>query len=226
MKKHVKKVLSLFLALTLIFSVTTVTQAKVSVPTRVFTLYSKSSKLYDYPSSSYRPANQPMFAMVYTGQKLSNLKSSNPSVLKISSKKGIGLNKKYTGIYLDLKKTGTSTISYKSGNITTTAKIVVKKYVPPFSSIKLGKLNVTSKLKTNNTYNLSYSKYKNKNLKLSYKVPKDWTINAFYKASSNGLSTRIANNKSFKVTKKNSVLSITAYNNKTRQTEECFIFFK
>ena len=88
MKKHVKKVLSLFLALTLIFSVTTVTQAKVSVPTRVFTLYSKSSKLYDYPSSSYRPANQPMFAMVYTGQKLSNLKSSNPSVLKISSKKG------------------------------------------------------------------------------------------------------------------------------------------
>lgn len=93
MKKHVKKVLSLFLALTLIFSITTVTQAKVSVPTRVFTLYSKSSKLYDYPSSSYRPANQPMFAMVYTGQKLSNLKSSNPSVLKISSRKGIGLTK-------------------------------------------------------------------------------------------------------------------------------------
>ena len=226
MKKHVKKILALFLALTLIFSVMPATQVKASVPTRVFTLYSKASKLYDYSSDSYLPANKPMFSMVYAEQKLSGLKSSNPSVLKISAKKGIGYKKKYTGIYLDLKKPGTSTISYKSGKTTISAKIVVKKYVPPFSSIKLGKLNVTPKLKTNNTYTLSYSKYKNKNLKLSYKTPKSWTINAFYNTPNNGSSIRIANNKSFKVTKKNSHLAITAYNNKTSQTEECLIFFK
>jgi hypothetical protein len=43
-------------------------------------------------------------------------------------------------VFINAKKAGTTTVSYKVGSDTYTAKITVKKYTCPFASLNLGKI--------------------------------------------------------------------------------------
>lgn len=227
MKKYLKKVLSLLLALTLVLSVTSVTQVSAAVPARTVTLYSKSSKTYNGFWGTYASANQPILSVVPNSQKITGLKSSNPSVATLFTKKGSGQAKGSTCIFLNLKKSGTTTISYKAEKKVFTTKFIVKKYTSPISSLKLGSLNLSSKFKSNNIYTLSYTKYKNKSLKLNYKAKTGWDVSIDYMRKLGDMKAdMIKNNKSFKVVEKNSLLIINAYTPKTRQLEQDLIIFK
>lgn len=228
MKKHIKKILPVFLMLILTMAASVMVEAKtITTYSRPITVYSKSSKLYSSFLGKYNSSNEAMLTVVPSSDKVTSLKSTNSSVVSLTIKNGSGNAKGNKGIFLKAKKAGTATVSYKIGSNTYKTKIVVKKYTSPFSSLKLGNSNILSKFKSNGTYTMSYAKYKNKSLKLSYKEKSGWSISADYlQKPGNQKSSLIENNKSFKVTKKNSALILNAYNWKTLQSEQCIIIFK
>lgn len=199
----------------------------ITSPARTITVYSKSSRSYNSFLGKYNSSNESVLTTVPTKKKVTSLKSTNTSVVSLTLKNGSGSAKGYRGVFLTAKKSGTATVSYKIGSNTYKTKIVVKKYASPFSALKLGSSNILSKFRSNSVYTMSYTKYKNKSLKLSYKAKSGWSVSASYLYQpGNQKSSMVKNNKSFKITKKNSALILNAYNSKTKQNEQCIIIFK
>ena len=114
---------------------------------------------------------------------LKNLKSSNPSVVTVKTDKwkfderaGGGY---MTDIFAVAKKPGTATVSFKAGSGTYKVTVIVKKYQDPVSYIKIGSTKISaSKFKSSRTYNLNYSKYANKKVKITFKAAKGWKVNS------------------------------------------------
>lgn len=228
MRQYLKKLLPAFLILTLTIAASITVEAKtISSPTRTVTVYSKSSKSYNSFLGKYNSSNETILNVVPISDKVTSLKSTKNSVVSLTIHNGSDNSKAYKGIFLNAKKAGTATVSYKIGLNTYSTKIVVKKYVSPFSALKLGSSNILSKFKSNGVYTMGYAKYKNKSLKLSYKAKNDWSISASYlQEPGNQKAPSVKNNQSFKVTKKNSALILYAYNSKTQQNEQCIIIFE
>lgn len=228
MKKHFKKLLPVLLILTLTLVTFVTVEAKtITSDSKTVTVYSKSSKAYNNFLKKSISANEKILTTVPNSKKITNLKSTNTAVVTLKTQKGSGNAKGYTAVFLKIKKAGTATVSYKIGTTTYKTKIIVKKYTNPFSTLKLGGQSITSKFKTNNVYTLRYAKYKNKSLKLNYKAKSGWTIVSadYLLSTSSQKADWVDNNKSFKVTKKNSALVIDAYNAKTKQSEQIMIIF-
>lgn len=228
MRKCLKKVVPLFVMLIFAMMASLTVEAKtITSPEQILTLYSKSSKAYSSFLSEYSAANKKVLAVVPASKKITSIKSTNKSVVTLSTSKGKGLTSGKKGIFLNVKKAGTATVSYKVGSNTYRTKIIVKKYVSPASSLKLGKSNLSSKFKSKSVYIMSYAKYKNKSFNVIYKPKKDWSVTVSYlRKPGNQKANIVKNNKSFKVTNRNSALILDAFNLKTKQNEECLIIFK
>ena len=86
---------------------------------------------------------------------------------------------------------------------------------------------MTSRFQKSSVYTLSYAKYAKKNTKLSFKGKSGWTVTADYLDKAGKFQSQmLKNNKTFKVTKKNSMLLLNAVNNKTGQSETAIVIFK
>lgn len=112
---------------------------------------------------------------------LKNLKSSNPSVVTVKTGKwkfpemaGGGY---ITDIFAVAKKPGTATVSFKVGSDSCKVKVTVKKYQNPVSYIQIGNTKISgSKFKNSHIYDLQYSKYANKKVKITFKAAKGWKV--------------------------------------------------
>ena len=135
--------------------------------------------------------------------KITNVKSSKPSVLEVTSTRGSKtsyIEKDYatgeetTGtdgsayINYKIKKAGTATISYKIGKKTYKTKITAKKYVNPCASIKLPGVNGGKDFASsfaNASYNsstMTISKSIKTFPKLTVKAKSGWQISSIYVA--------------------------------------------
>ena len=231
MKRFMKKLSAVMIAAMLVvMSVSIPVQAKtVTQPSRVLTLYSSSARTYTSPLGSSVSANISIIGSTGKSEKVTDIKTSNKSVVTVSSKvgaKALSANSRRF-IYVTAKKAGTATVSYKANGTTYKVKVTVKKYTSPFSSLKLGSSNITSKFQKSSVYTLPYAKYANKNVRLSFKGKSGWTVSADYLDKAGKFQSEILkNNKTFKVTKKNSMLLLSAVNNKTGQSETAVVIFK
>lgn len=233
MKRTWKKLSAILIAAMLaIMSVTVVAQAQtLNGEERIVTLYPGSSRVYNSFWGKYVIGNITTIAVPSKGIVATNLKSSNPDVATAALKKGVKgtASQGYTSIYVKAKSVGTTTISYKIGPTTFKQKITVKPYTNPLSKIKVYGKNITSNFKKQNVYYMSYKKYANKSVRLSYQeAGEDWIINyADYLESVGDMkSDWVQNNGTFKVTKKNSALMITAANQQTGATETLMVVFR
>lgn len=234
MKKRFKQLLVAILALTMILSGSICVQAKtIQQFDLTFTLYPSKTTNYEVHRKAYAPANEYWLGTGYSKNKgVSSYRSSNTSVLDIVFRKAYSLgpdNDSYKGSFIKVKKPGTSFASYKVGGITYKHKVMVKKYVNPFSTLKVGSLNLTSKFNKSANYTLSYDKYKNKELKFQIKEKKGWLshgVSYLEDPKVDPYGTNIEGGKSFKVTKRNTALRVSVINGKTSQIEDILIFFK
>lgn len=231
MKRFIKKLSALIIAAMLVvMSVSVPVQAKtITQPNRIITLYSGNARTYTSPLGSSVSANINIIGSTSKYSKVSNITTSNKSVVTVSSKigtKSAGANNRRF-IYVIAKKAGTATVSYKANGTTYKVKVTVKNYTSPFSSLKLGSSNITSRFQKSSVYTLSYAKYAKKNTKLSFKGKSGWTVTADYLDKAGKFQSQmLKNNKTFKVTKKNSMLLLNAVNNKTGQSETAVVIFK
>lgn len=232
MKRTWKKLSAILIAAVLaIMSVTVVAQAQtVNAEERIVTLYPGSSRVYNAFWGKYVIGNITNIAVPEKGTVATNLKSSNPDVATVAMKKGVKgtTSQGYTAIYVKAKSVGTTTISYKIGPNTVKQKITVKPYANPLSKIKVYGKNITSNFKKQNVYYMSYAKYANKSVRLSYQeAGEDWIIFADYLESlGDQKSDWVQNNGTFKVTKKNSALMINATNQETGAIETVMVVFR
>lgn len=150
--------------------------------------------------------------------KIQKLTSSNKKVLTVSKEYNKDIKEHL--ILLTAKKAGTSTVSFtvKYGKTTQKFKcrVTVKKYSNALSSYKLGGKSITSKFAKKPEYNLKFSSYKNKKLKISVKPKKGWALAGI--EYFNGKTYKdLKNNASVKITRRYSMIDIALYNIKTDQ---------
>lgn len=234
MKKRFKQLLVAVLALTMVLTGALCVQAKtIQQFDLTYTLYPSKTKNYNFSRKAYAPANEYYFGTGSPKNKgVSSYRSSNTSVLDIVFRKAYSPgpdSDSYKGSFIKVKKPGISFASYKVGGITYKNKVTVKKYVNPFSTLKIGSLNLTSKFNKAANYTLSYDKYKNKMLKLQIKRKKGWVSHGIFYLEDpkvDPYGTNIEEEKSFKVTKRNTALRVCVINSKTTQLEDILIFFK
>lgn len=229
MKKFIKKLSTVMLAAMLVLMTVVIpVQAKtVTQPSRVLTLYSSSARNYTSPLGTSVSANYYVVGSVAKTAKVTDIKTSNKSVATIAAKVGAGSASSRKFIYVTAKKAGTATVSYKTSGTTYKVKVTVKKYTSPISTLSLNGSSIGSKLQKSSVYTLSYAKYAQKKVKVSYKAKSGWTVTANYLDKAGKFNAAIIkNNKTIKVTKKNSMLLLDAVNAKTGQSETAVIIFK
>lgn len=127
-----------------------------------------------YPSETYITGGRTnkMRYLYLVPSKVKALKSSKKSVATVTQSKD-GTNGYY--IRMNLKKAGTTTVSFKYKSKTYKTKVIVKKYVNPVSSIKIGNTTLpSSKFKTGTGVSLKYSKFANKKVKVTINLKPGW----------------------------------------------------
>lgn len=235
MKKILKRVAPVLLTLVAVILSAAIVNAKpVTGTSQVFTLYPSGSKAYNESRRIYTTANEAnLIPESYYGNVPTALKSQNTKIVSTLYRTNYApsiASMKYKAPYLKVKAKGTTTVTYKIAKTTYKHKITVLKYTAPFTSIKVGNLKLTNTFKTKSNYTLSYKKYKNKTLKLQFKLKNGWLLSTYYlenpKAVQEGRPNWLSNGDSFKVTKKDSALLMYAYNEKTKQQEQCLVFFR
>ena len=166
-----KKVFSILLVFCMLFSMIMMT----SVVTQAGEL-PESVTLVAYPEHDYQ-----FFERVST--KASDLKTSNKSVVSIkqAKQKDTYLGKYCYYLYLKAQKPGTATVSVKLKGKTYTTKVIVKKYVNPVKSVKIGSTSVSgSKFNSSSVVNLSYGKFAGTKLKTTVVLKKGWKLDKYY----------------------------------------------
>lgn len=122
-----------------------------------------------------------------------DVKVKNSKILSVKMAKDDQLP--YDILSMTGKKAGTTTVSFKMKVNGTwksySVKVTVRKYENPFSSIKIGSKNYTSKFK-NSRVLISKSNLKGK---LSIKLKSGWKLEVIYKYTPNG-ATKLKNNQS------------------------------
>ena len=109
-----------------------------------------------------------------TKGELSKAKSSNTEVATakiVTSKDQYG---KHYILHVQCKKAGKATITWKKNGVTYKKKIVVDDFTNPFKKITINGKNVTKKFNKSNVIELKYSKWKDKEIVIKYKVKKGW----------------------------------------------------
>lgn len=233
--KRVKKLFVVMLALTMLFTALPVQAASsLEVPKSLnYTLY--SSKDASNNASKTRKKS-----IVWVPSKVTSLKSSKKSVATVTQSKAAGSGR---FIYVNLKKAGTTTISFKYKSKTYKTKITVKKYVNPVSSVKIGSTTLSSStFKNSSEASLKYSKFANKKVKVSVKLKPGWKLvrsmmqdgwvvstGPYFDYALSGWlkSAQVRNNSKIKITGgKGAYIFFGAVNTKTNQYEDFAIALK
>lgn len=170
MKKMKKYMLLVMLA---IFTMSMAIPVQAKTETKIFTLYpTKDAKV--------RSAGKNSVEINIQDGKVTDLQSSNKSVASVET----GKSKYFPGqtfITAKLKKAGKTIISYKykeKGKTKTYKAIVnVKKYVNPVASIKINNMKIKgTNFKNTSVYKVKYSKFANKNTKITITPAKGWRL--------------------------------------------------
>ena len=216
------------------------TQRLLSTKKVTLTLYNKKDVLYGFKKTKM---NSQTLGYV-DGERVTNLKSSNRSVLTVSKTESPFGNRIWTNIAANVKKTGTSTVSFETGGKTYKIKVTVKKYQNPISSIKIRNTTIRgSKFKSTSNYFLKWSKFKGKNTKVTVKLAKGWkfchkefdyesgklrpVILAYPGSFPKRVVPTVINGQSIKIKgKKGYTLNFTVEQRSTGRTEDISIIFK
>lgn len=102
--------------------------------------------------------------------KITSAKSSKKSVATVGVKKVDG---GYIA-YVNAKKVGKTTVTYKIKGVTHTQKVIVKKYINPYKKVTINGKDITAQFKKTNVAVVSYKKYKNKKVTLKFETKKNW----------------------------------------------------
>ena len=219
--KSTKKKLSLLLVMALMASIVSIQPMKIQAATKpsltaenyALTLV-KSDNYYD--NACYIPIqNFPK------NGKITKVTSSNPKVVKASVAEYSN-----STIELYVKKTGKATVKVKikAGKKTYNLKcsVVVRNYVSPISSLKIGNKQYKSSVSKLDYFSIKYKK--NSKYKISVKCKKNWQLThiGFFEGSK---YKTIKNNGKITVKKVNSYLVLSFYNSKTKALEDIRVNF-
>lgn len=234
--KTLKKLFAVMLTMMMLLNVLPVQAASaLDVPESLtYTLYSSKDASGDASKKNKRFA-------VWVPAKVTSLKSSKKSVATVTQAKVKGVTGRY--VYVNLKKPGTTTISFKYKSKTYKTKITVKKYVNPVASVKIGSTVVSSsKFKSRSETSLKYSKFANKKVKVNIKLKSGWKLvravaqdqavmstGAYFDYAQKGWwkSEQVKNNSKIKIAGgKGYQIIFGAVNTKTKQYEKIVVRFK
>lgn len=232
MKKIWKKMLAGVLILTMILGSVPVqaAAAQLDIPKQ------KSVVLYSSKDTNFNGSKKNQCYLYSVPGNITQLKSSKSSVASVFKKKEYGDNQ----IYLMLKKTGKTEISFKYKSKTYKTKITVNKYKNPIASVKVGSTILSaSKFKTRSVQTLQYSKYANKKVKVAFNLAKGWEfkeiedpdkiLSGFYYFQKGWMkgSSFLKNNTAIKIKGgKGFIIAADVVNKKTGQEEVVTLFLK
>lgn len=170
MNKISKKLLSLLVVFSMIFSMFAMT----SVTTFAEEKLPQTITLVAYPKAT------PEF-LTSLSSKASALKTSNTSVVSVKQTKYTYGSQAYYRISLVPKKAGTTTVSLKCKGKTYKTKVTIKKYINPVKSVKIGTTSIaSSKFNSSATTRLSYTKFGSKNVKTTVSLKSGWKLEELY----------------------------------------------
>ena len=150
-----------------------------------------------------------------------NVKLSNSSVAKAS------LN--YGSVYVIPKKAGKTVLTVKDAEGTSKCNLTVKKYVNPVASVKIGNTTISGSKFNKEAYRaVTYSKFANKKVKVTFNLKKGWTIGKLSYLQSTWMKSEDVNNGSVIPVKggKGFKVLTTATNDKTGQEIQLYLWFK
>lgn len=225
-----KLAISVLMFAVLITFVPVSAKASVNAPDKIeLTLYPKNDAYkdirYDGTTATFRLNKS---SIISSTSKMKNLKSSNTAVATVSQRK-------YRGSYyvdINLKKAGTTIVSFKEKSKTYRVKVIVKKYVNAVSSVKIGATTLpSSKFKSHAVINLNYSKFAKKKAKVTIKLKNGWELagNSFWYFQKGWTQYSINNKNKKKITIKGGKgfgIGFSAVNTSTGQMEQYRIQFK
>lgn len=163
MKKTIKQLFTLLLTLTIVIT------ASINVKAADEIVTEDTYYIPYYPKTkAYKITAEPVSSSY---EKLTGLKVSNKSIASATAKKTS--DGTYV-VYMTPKKTGTVNISFNVNGVTHQRKIVIKKYVNPYSKVTINGKNITKQFKKTNVAVVSYKKYKNKKVTIKYKMKKNF----------------------------------------------------
>lgn len=207
MKKSIKQLFTLLLALTI------VTIAPISVKADNQVVKEEDYYIAYYPKTkSYK--HGPVVVSSSYETKITSLKVSKKSIATISCKKD---SYGEYAVYLTPKKTGTVNISYKAEGVTYQRKVIIQKYQNPYSKVTINGKNITKQFRKTNVAVVSYKKYKNKKVTIKYKMKKNWGQPHTDYCVKGKISKCLGNfvyKVSVKKPKKNSTIEASIYNRK------------
>lgn len=208
-----KKIVSLFLALTLCLGAFIIPSQEVNA----------ASPTFNYP-------NQKIFLLKNTAHgyfvnnptkkdKITNIKVADKKILKAYRDP----DRKYE-IWLKPKKAGTTKVTFKYGKKTFSMKVTVQKWVNPCKTLKLGNKNYASEFK--NDQHCWFSKpSKTKKVKLSVKANKGWTLYSISYINGSSPYKYINNNSTIKLpSNKNTSISVCFCNKKTGDMANIYLY--
>ena len=171
-------------------------------------LGSMAASAKTYKATVGVPINWSNEYYLYTGPKsgISKVKSSNKKVGTVVTKKAeYGDTANDISVYLKLKKTGKTTVTYKVKENGKTksykTKLVVYKYKNPFKTLKVGKVNYKSDFK-----GCDYSTRESSKGKITVKVKKGWKVKGIYARSAGSKWKKLKKNATVDIAKKHSVM--------------------
>ena len=209
-----KKIVSLFLALTLCLGAFMIPSQEVNAASPTF--YSTNNKIFLLKNTTYGYfVNNPT-----KKDKITNIKVADKKILKAYRHS----DTKYE-ICLVPKKAGTTKVTFKYGKKTFSMKVTVQKWVNPCKTLKLGNKNYASKFKNDQYYWFSKPS-KTKKVKLSVKANKGWTLKSItYNNGSSPSYKKIKNNSTIKLpSNKNTYISVLFCNKKTGELVHISLF--
>ena len=198
-----KKIVSLFLALTLCLGAFMIPSQEVNAASPTF--YSTNNKIFLLKNTTYgyfitNPTKK---------DKITNIKVSNKKIVNAYRHQ----DTKYE-LCVVPKKAGTTKVTFKYGKKTFSMKITVAKWANPCKTLKLGNKDYASKFK-NNDLNWFSKPSKSKKVKLSVKANKGWTLKSITYNNGSGYK-KIKNNSTIKIpSDKSSYLEALFCNKKT-----------
>lgn len=217
MKKNFngKKIVSLFLALTLCLGAFMIPSQEVNAASPTF--YNTNIKIFLLKNTAHGYyVNNPT-----KKDKITNIKVADKKILKAYRDS----NNKYL-IWFKPKKAGTTKVTFKYGKKTFSTKVTVQKWVNPCKTLKLGNKNYASEFKNAKHYwsNWSSKPSKTKKVKLSVKANKGWTLKSI--SYGNGsTSKQIKNNSTIKLSSnKNAYIYVCFCNKKTGELVDITLF--
>ena len=136
------------------------------------------------------------------GKAITGLKNSNPNVLSVDQTFS-------SGLYISVKKAGTSTITFKYGGKKLKTTVTVFNWKNPCSSFKVGNKEFKSKFNKSNGYNLNNQKKQWKTT-VNIKAKSGWKLSKIQYVY-NGVKTTVKNKSSITFKGNNTGSSIIAF---------------